>query len=79
MALLTGEKAPVFDAIDINGRPVRLTTLRGRPLMLSFHRFSSCPFCNLRIHQLKTRYTQLHGQGLEVVTVFESTVAAHVG
>lgn len=73
MALQRGALAPAFETTDINGQPIRLADLRGRPLLLAFHRFSSCPFCNFRVHQLKTRYAALHALGLEIVTVFESS------
>ncbi len=39
--------------------------------MLSFFRFAACPFCNLRIHELVSRYSEL-GSGFTVVAVFDS-------
>lgn len=55
----------------IDGSMFDLDSLKGRPFMLSFFRFASCPFCNLRLHQLVTRFAQLPA-GFTIVAVFDS-------
>jgi thioredoxin-dependent peroxiredoxin len=39
--------------------------------MLSFSRFAACPFCNLRVHELVTRFDEL-GSHFSAVAVFDS-------
>jgi len=39
--------------------------------MLSFLRFASCPFCNLRVHELVTRFEEF-GEGFTIVAIFDS-------
>ena len=39
--------------------------------MLSFFRFASCPFCNLRVHELVKRFDEF-GDNFTIVAVFDS-------
>lgn len=48
-----------------------LDRLKGKPFMLSFFRFASCPFCNLRMHELVTRFDELP-EDFTIVAVFDS-------
>jgi peroxiredoxin len=80
--LLPGQPAPDFDVLDIFEQPVRLRAYAGRRLLLSFYRFASCPFCNLRVHRLLQCHSELHSLGLQLVGVFRSRpelVRKHVG
>lgn len=70
--LQPGEMAPAFQITDVDGRSVNLEDFRGQKLLLSFFRYASCFFCNLRAHALIERYPSLHRQGLQVLAVFES-------
>lgn len=69
--LRTGTPVPELCLPGLDGRPFDLKTLRGRRFLLSFHRFASCPFCNLHIHRLVEAYPRF-GPGFEVVAVFDS-------
>lgn len=60
-------RLPAFD-----GTPFELDSLRGRRLLLAFFRFASCPFCNLRLHELVTHYHEF-GDRFAVVAIFESS------
>jgi peroxiredoxin len=80
--LQAGALAPDFDVTDVHGRAVRLHAHRGRALLLSFYRFSSCPFCNLRVHRLLQHREGFEARGLSMVAVFQSSQAhilEHVG
>ncbi|MDH5185361.1 MAG: redoxin domain-containing protein, partial [Gammaproteobacteria bacterium] len=46
---------------------------QGKKLLLSFYRYASCPFCNLRIHTLGQQAERFRRQGLEMVAVFQSS------
>ncbi|MGD8617036.1 MAG: redoxin domain-containing protein [Gammaproteobacteria bacterium] len=48
-----------------------LDSLNGRSYMLSFFRFASCPFCNLRMHELVTRLDELPDD-FTIVAIFDS-------
>lgn len=72
MRLKEGAAAVDFSTADINGRPVALADYTGRYLLLSFYRFASCPFCNLRVQEMSRRHAEFQQQDLEMVAVFQS-------
>src|SRR5690349_7169439 len=70
--IAAGQPAKGFQVDDIRGQPVRLADYAGRHVLLSFFRFASCPYCNLRVHRMIARYAAYHAQGLDMIAVFES-------
>ena len=72
MKLKAGEKAPDFTSHDIFENEISIEKYRGKKIMLSFYRYASCPFCNLRMHSLIEKYEKYHNSGLEMVAVFQS-------
>jgi len=73
MRLQVGAIAPDFETRDMFGAPVRLAALRGRPILLSFMRYASCPMCNLRVREMVLAHDRLVSEGLVVLVVFQST------
>eukprot|EP00566_Odontella_aurita_P022021 CAMPEP_0113557570 /NCGR_PEP_ID=MMETSP0015_2-20120614/17864_1 /TAXON_ID=2838 /ORGANISM="Odontella" /LENGTH=235 /DNA_ID=CAMNT_0000459009 /DNA_START=84 /DNA_END=791 /DNA_ORIENTATION=- /assembly_acc=CAM_ASM_000160 len=68
-----GDIAPNFTTRTVDGKPFSLSDCGGKKVMLCFHRFAACPFCNLAIHQLIGRYKKLAwASRLEVISVFQS-------
>lgn len=64
---------PNFEAEDYLGRKINLDNHRGKKILLSFHVFASCPFCNLRINELENNYAQSWKElNFEMVHVFPS-------
>ncbi|PKO83805.1 MAG: hypothetical protein CVU17_06915 [Betaproteobacteria bacterium HGW-Betaproteobacteria-11] len=47
----TGDKIGNFRLPALDGAQFELSSLRGRPYLLSFFRFASCSFCNLPMRQ----------------------------
>ena len=72
MRLKEGEMAPEFDWQDMNDNPVSLRAMQGRYAMLSFYRYASCPFCNLRVNELSQRAASYQAGGVEMIAVFQS-------
>lgn len=66
-----GEKTGNIILPTIDGRMFELNSLTGKRFMLSFLRFASCPFCNLRVHELVTRFNEF-GEDFTIVAVFDS-------
>jgi peroxiredoxin len=73
MRIRTGTTAPTFRLSSIDGTELDLADLSGKPFLLSFFRFATCPFCNLRMHELVTRLRELDG-ALDIVAVFDSPI-----
>jgi peroxiredoxin Q/BCP len=82
MRLVPGQPAVPFTAQSIDGRAASLVQFAGRPVLLTFLRFASCPMCNLHLHDLAKEYPGLNDRGLEVVAFFHSSadaIRAHAG
>lgn len=59
---------------SIDGRQFQLDQFQGKRFMLSFFRFAACPFCNLRIHALVSRFNEF-GDNFNIVAIFDSSPA----
>lgn len=71
MRVTTGQSVKNFTLPSLDGALWELDSLQGTPYLLAFFRFASCPFCNLRVHQLISYLDQLPDD-FTVVAVFES-------
>jgi peroxiredoxin len=71
MRRAAGEKATPIKLPAIDGSIFDTGNLANKPFMLSFFRFASCPFCNLRVHELVQRFAEF-GDDFTVVAVFDS-------
>ncbi len=66
-----GDRITPVSLPAIDGTLFNTDSLQGKAYMLSFFRFASCPFCNLRMHELVTKFDQLPS-GFTIVAVFDS-------
>ncbi len=66
--LVTGLSLPAID-----GSRFTLEQVRGKRYLLSFLRFAACPFCQLRVHQLISRWHELN-RNFTVIAVFDSSL-----
>ena len=71
MRLSSGAKAIIIELPSIDGTVFDTTSLAGRPYLLSFYRFASCPFCNLRVNELVRRFDEF-GSDFTIVAIFDS-------
>ena len=72
MRLKPGDKAVPFSAETIDGKTISLELFAGKPVLLMFYRYASCPMCNLRLRDFAQQYPRLHERGLEVIAFFHS-------
>lgn len=73
MQLVAPSQAPILDAVDVYGKPVRIGAPTGRRTLLCFFRDPACPFCNYRVYELTYRHAGLSKLGLDVIAVFAAT------
>lgn len=71
MKLKTGDRAPFFEATDIEGRTQSLTD-NEKSTLLTFHRHAGCPPCNLRIHEHMLAKNELDKYNIRLLEVIES-------
>jgi len=63
-----GEPAPDFFLEGMDGRTIRLSSLRGKPVLLNFWS-SWCGNCVAQEPKLKELYDAYHARGLEILAV----------
>ena len=73
MRLTTGTKVLSIQLPGIDGETFDSSSLQGKPYLLSFFRFASCPFCNMRMNQLVKRFDEF-GADFTIVAVFDSPI-----
>ena len=56
---------------NIDKSEFNIDTVFGKRYLLSFYRFASCPFCNLRIHSLVKAYDEFPDD-FELIAIFDS-------
>jgi peroxiredoxin len=71
MRRTSGEKATRIKLPAIDGSTFDTGSLEGKPFMLSFFRFASCPFCNLRVNELVRRFDESDND-VTIIAVFDS-------
>ncbi len=82
MRLKENESAVDFTVNDYKGNIIRLQDYKGEKTLLIFFLFATCPFCNLKVHELINNYSSLQAKGLSIIAIFESSVeniAKYVG
>lgn len=76
MRLTQGQLAPTFATTDLYNAAISSHDLKGKKVLLSFYRYASCPFCNLRFHSLSKKQQEWRDKGLELVAVFQSPTSS---
>ena len=71
--LKVGDDAPQFTLPAIDGTTFDMSAMKGKRVILTFFRFSSCPFCNIRIHNIVNRWDEF-GDDTVMVGVFDAKI-----
>ena len=71
MRLTKGDKIGSLNLPSISGAAFDINEINGKKTLLTFYRFATCPFCNLRIHEINQRYEELENN-LRIIAVFDA-------
>ena len=71
MKLKSGDKIDELTLSSIDGSKFEIKNISNKRALVTFYRFASCPFCNLRINEIVKRYDEL-GSEFEMVAIFDS-------
>jgi peroxiredoxin len=74
LAVAVGAPAPDFSLGDAEGRPFRLSELRGAPVLLKFYRGYWCPYCVGELAQLDRYARDFAALGVRLVAVSSDRV-----
>ncbi|WP_422933428.1 peroxiredoxin [Sinomonas sp. P47F7] len=64
-----GDEAPDFELPNQFGEPVRLSALRGRPVVVVFYPFAFSGICTSELSEIRDRWDVFSRAGAEVVAV----------
>ena len=62
-----------FNALDIHGEEFKLSDYRGKAVILSFFRNTSCPLCLKRVFELSVHQKKWREKGVEIIAIFSSS------
>jgi peroxiredoxin len=71
--LMVGDAAPEITLPAIDGSTFDMSNVRGKKVILTFFRFSSCPLCNMRIRRITQRWNEFSNDTV-MVGVFDAGV-----
>jgi peroxiredoxin Q/BCP len=77
MSLRIGDKAPDFTVNDQDGKPVRLSALKGKKVVLYFYPKDMTPGCTVEACNLRDNYKLLMKQGYEVLGISTDSEKTH--
>jgi peroxiredoxin len=73
--LTKNQLAPAIRTTSLSGQPVDLSVLRGKRVLIKFHRFSGCPVARRQIDDLIKRQDELNRAGIETIVFLHSSAA----
>ena len=68
-----GDNAPNISLPAIDGTIFEMSSMKGKRVIFTFFRFSSCPFCNIRINRIMKRWDEFPDDTV-MVGVFDAEI-----
>jgi peroxiredoxin Q/BCP len=75
--LKVGDTAPVFTAIDQNGKTISLNDFKGKKLAIYFYPKDNTPGCTVQACNLRDNYKLLSDNGIQILGVSADSIASH--
>ena len=67
--LAAGDKAPTFTLPDVDGKPVKLSSYKGRRVVLYFYPAASTPGCTKQACDFRDSLAVFNGAGIDVIGI----------
>ena len=77
MAVEAGSQAPDFELWSDSGKRVRLSSLRGQPVILYFYPKDDTPGCTLQACEIRDSWSDFEDRGAVVLGVSPDSVESH--
>ena len=71
--IVTRDTPPQFTLPAIDGSTFNMADMKGKRVILTFFRFSTCPLCNMRIRRIVQRWNEFSKDAV-MVAVFDAKV-----
>lgn len=75
--LLDGQIAPDFELMAEDGKPVRLSSLKGKPVVVYFYPKDDTPGCTTEAKDFSALYAKFEKAGADVLGISPDSVASH--
>src|SRR5215217_1554116 len=72
-----GDKAPVFEGVDQNGKQVSLSDFKGKKVILYFYPKDDTPGCTAQACNLRDNHHELIDKGFQVIGISTDSVKSH--
>ena len=73
MKIRVGDQAPEFILPAIDGTDFDMSSTKGKRVIFTFFRFSTCPFCNIRINRIIKRWDEFSDE-VQMIGVFDAEI-----
>lgn len=73
MPISIGDEAPDINLPAIDGTIFNMSDFKGKRVILTFFRFATCPFCNIRINKLIKRWNEFNNDTI-MVGIFDANL-----
>ena len=70
MKLKKGDSISELTLPSVDGSTFNLESIQGKKAMISFYRYSSCPFCHLRINEIISKKSEF-GENFVPIAIFD--------
>jgi peroxiredoxin Q/BCP len=77
ITLKEGNKAPVFNGVDQNGKKISLADFKGKKVVLYFYPEDDTPTCTIQACNLRDNYSVLKKNGFEVIGISPDSEKSH--
>ena len=77
MAVEVGQDAPDFELESDSGEPIRLSSLRGSPVVLYFYPKDDTPGCTLQACEIRDAWSDFEARGAVVLGVSPDSASSH--
>ena len=77
ITLTEGQKAPLFNGLDQNGKPVSLADFKGEKVILYFYPEDDTPTCTVQACNLRDNFGLLKQQGFTVLGISPDEIKKH--
>ena len=77
--LKEGQKAPLFEGTDQDGKKIRLSDFKGKKVVLYFYPKDDTPGCTAEACNLRDNYSELQKKGFVVLGVSPDSEKSHQG
>jgi peroxiredoxin len=73
MRINKGDKIGELQLPSTSGNTFDISEVIGKKTLITFYRFATCPFCNLRLNEFSKRFDELD-ENFRVVAIFDSSI-----